>query len=154
MSHITASKGVVTELPMLQRAVARFGQLAWLEGKTTFTWFGRKVGETVEDEAKFRGIEEKDYGKCIHAIMVQGNPYEIGVTALADGSGYALSWDYWLHPDHSYTDINAIIGKDGELLMRAYGEEVMRDHAEQMGMTVIEAEDEDTFTLELQEVGQ
>lgn len=62
----------------------------FLEGKTTYKWYGRHVGDYPLPE----GIKKEDLGKCSHAILLPNCQYEIGVVKLDNGS-YTMLYDFW-----------------------------------------------------------
>lgn len=93
MSHITDVKLRIKDLTALAEAAPLLG-LEFREGQTTHKWYGRFVGDTTPPA----GLAQKDYGKCLHALALTGDPsaYEIGVVAALDGGeGYDLVVDSW-----------------------------------------------------------
>jgi len=86
-SHVARVEVDVRDLDALAVAAQRCG-LVLNRGQKTYRWFGEAVGD--------------DLGKCDHAIgvvnpvKVRGQlPYEIGVVARQDGTGYDLLWDFF-----------------------------------------------------------
>lgn len=96
MSHVATVELVIKNLNALKKACADCG-LEFMEGQTTYKWFGKWVNDYSGSNAAFKhGIKPEDYGKCTHAIRVKGNSqaYEIGVINKQDGS-FGLVWDFW-----------------------------------------------------------
>ena len=111
MSHISKIELEVNDLPTLKQACRRLG-LVFLEGQTTFKWWGHKDGE------------------CTHAIRVPGANYEIGV--IRTGKGFELQCDYYDR------NIGESIGNDGGLLKQAYAVERTKTEARRKGYSVTE----------------
>ena len=89
MSHIVTISTVITNLAALKAAALDLGAV-WNEGKTTYNWFGRSVG----DYPLPKGMTAAMLGKCEHAISLPGVNYEIGVVKLPD-STYTLAFDFY-----------------------------------------------------------
>lgn len=89
MSHVTKIAVSINDLESLKQAAHEMGGL-FIEGKTTYGWFGRHVGDYPLPE----GITKEQLGKCSHAIMLPGCQYEIGVVQMPDGN-YTLLYDFW-----------------------------------------------------------
>lgn len=62
----------------------------------THKWFGRWVNDYHGADAAYRTMDPKDFGKCDHAIAIEGdsNAYEIGLVKQKDGL-YELVYDNW-----------------------------------------------------------
>lgn len=102
------------------------------------------MNDYAEDDAAYKalGIDPKDYGKCLHAIGIEGNDeaYEIGVVKNPKG-GYALLWDFFdggnglMKYVHAASDkAKSGIGK----LQQAYAVEVAKKNARKQGFAVSE----------------
>lgn len=92
MSHITTGTPRIKNTPVdvlaLAAAVKEIG-LVFCANQQTHKWFGRFVG----DSPGITGVQQKDYGKCLHAIRLprteaetaayvknaEEQPYEIGL---------------------------------------------------------------------------
>ena len=89
MSHITTIKTEIRDLDALKGACAECG-VAFIEGQTTYQWFGESVGDYPLPE----GVTKEQLGKCSHAIRVPGVAYEIGVVQKPNGH-WTLAYDFW-----------------------------------------------------------
>lgn len=107
MSHLDSIAVTITDLNALKLAAKEFGAL-WVEGKKTFNWHGRYVGDTPMPE-NLKGIKP---GTCDHVIQLPGVNYEVGVVKLAAG-GYTLAHDYYEHSS---------CGHDGHKLVEKFGQ--------------------------------
>lgn len=146
MSHVISAKGIYEDLDILQIALKKFPQFQWREGQKTHVWFGEWVDDYRAADAAFKsGIKPEDYGKCDHAIHMNGVNYEIGVVKRADGLGYSLVWDFFSDGQR----ISDYIGQGGEKLLVAYEEEVLRQGAQRNGMMVNCTEEENFLRVEL-----
>lgn len=97
-----------------------------MEGKKKYAWFGKWVGDYSKEDAAYKlGIDPEDYGKCEHAIRVEGSSYEIGVMKRKDGNGYSLVWDFFA----TGRNINKVIGDGAEKLMTEYSREFINQFA-------------------------
>ena len=123
MSHITTVDVEIINLDALKRAAERCG-LEFREGKETFKWYGRHVG----DEPLPEGFSVEDMGKCEHAIGVRDNAqaYEIGVARSRTGSGWTLLFDFW----EGGFGLEERTGKECETLLQMYALEVAREEAQ------------------------
>lgn len=91
MSHITTIDIEITDLDALEAAVREMGA-QFLRGQTSYTWFGRSIG----DYPIPRGFTAADLGKCDHVIRLPGCQYEIGVVKNpAKPTTYTLLYDFW-----------------------------------------------------------
>ena len=134
MSHITKIGLQIKDLDALESACHRLG-LKLKRDQKTFKWFGRFVG----DSPGIAGVNPEDYGKCDHAISVEGNTnaYEIGLVRRADGKGYDMHWDTFCE---GYGLCKAV-GYDardtaGNKLKDWYAAEVARKQMRQQGFRV------------------
>lgn len=142
MSHVTASKCIITDLAILKKVIkTMFPELVWNENKKTYAWYGSfrddwgKQNEQLT--ARARGVDPSQYGKCEHSISLPGCRYEIGVTRRKDGEGYSLVWDVY----NEGAKISNYIGKDAEKLMAEYSKEYIREFAERNGFIMEETTD-------------
>jgi hypothetical protein len=98
VSHVAEVKLKVTDLDVLADACEKLG-LELVRGQTTYQWYGRWLNDWSSDRAAaFQGRDPETFGKCDHAIRVQGtapgSQYEIGLCARLDGKpGYDLVYD-------------------------------------------------------------
>jgi hypothetical protein len=137
MSHVSDIKVVVDDLDALAAAAARLGGELVL-GQKTYAWWGRWVGDTPLPD----GVSEADLGRCDHAIRFPGCTYEVGVTAIGDGT-YKLQFDYW-----SSGGLAARLGgADAPRLVQAYGIERGIAQARALGYPVIGEEVEADGTV-------
>ncbi len=93
MSHVVEVNLQITSLSALKTAAKRCG-LEFAEGKETYRWYGRHVGDYPLPD----GFKATDLGKCEHALRVpdKKNAYEIGVVKRRDGQpGYTLLYDFY-----------------------------------------------------------
>lgn len=139
MSHVATSSVVISDISILKRVInEKFPKLKWKEDQRTYRWFGQWVKDFHGDSAAYKhGIDPKDYGKCAHAIEVDGCIYDIGVVERPDGQGYSLVWDFYGHEQK----FNDAIGKDGALLMAEYSREFIMDYASRNGFIMNEYTD-------------
>ncbi len=118
MSHVANVDLEIDDLGSLKEAAKAIG-LEFMDGQTTFKWFGRFMNDyNGQNAAHLHGINPKDYGKCLHAIRIPGNDkaYEIGVIKNPNGKGFTLVWDFW----QKGFGLQDVIGKDGGLLKQSY----------------------------------
>jgi hypothetical protein len=149
ISHVVASGIIVTDLECLRGAVKKIKGLAWRENKKTYEWYGTWVGDYDQADAAFKlGIKPEDYGKCEHAIAVDGSEYEIGVIKRSDGTGYSLVWDFYGTGRY----IVEAIGDGGERLLVEYQRAFLQKFAHTEGMNLTMEENGNEITIEL-EVG-
>ena len=84
MSHFEINTELkVYSLICLERAAKALG-LQLNVGQETWKWYGKWVDDFHGETAAYKnGIETKDYGKCLHAIVDPLTPdgYEIGLVA-------------------------------------------------------------------------
>jgi hypothetical protein len=89
MSHVsTIIFEEVWELDTLKDMCTAEGW-TWLEGKKTYEWFGRHVGDYPIPE----GFTLQEIGHCNHAIKIPNAQYEIGV--VIKDKKISLLWDFW-----------------------------------------------------------
>lgn len=132
MSHVATVKLKVKSLPAL-RAACKALRLEFREGQQTYKWYGRWMNDYHGDDAAYQqGLKPEDYGKCLHALRMidHADGYEVGVVADPSGEpgSYVLVWDFW---DKRLLDA---IGRNGELLKRAYAEAAVREYAAKRGL--------------------
>lgn len=147
MSHVVSSAVIITDLACLKAAVKKMKGLHWREGQKTFKWYGRWVNDyDAADSAYKLGIDPKDYGKCEHAIAVDGSNYEIGLMKRKDGKGYSIVWDFYGTGRH----INAVVGDGAEKLLVEYQKEFISRFANTEGLNVTMEETSEEITMELE----
>jgi hypothetical protein len=139
MSHITKIDIEVTDLAALKAACRRLG-FVFVEGRKTYKWYGRLVGDAPLPE----GLSIEDLGRCDHAIGVPGAEYEIGVRAKI--GGFRLLWD-----SYQRGGLEQKVGKGAGLLKQAYGIEKAKIEARRKGYSVYESRKADgSITLKIQ----
>jgi hypothetical protein len=126
MSHVAEATVQVDDLGLLKAAIARLGW-TFVEGQTTYKWYGRWVGDYPLPE----GVSKDDLGKCEHAVKLPGVNYEIGVVRDAKG-GYRLRYDFWDRALH-----DAVGGPTGPKIAQAYGAEKVLAKARAMHKSVL-----------------
>ena len=116
---------------VLLKEAAKLLGMEFLEGQTTYRWYGRHVGDYSLPE----GFKASDLGKCEHAIGIPNDKkaYEIGVVKRRDGKeGYTLLWDFWA----GGYGLEAKVGKDGNKLKQSYAEIVAANALKKKGFKV------------------
>lgn len=104
MSHVVKVKTVIKSLSALKKAAERCG-LEFVEGKKTYKWFGRFVGDSPMPEnfcwtspatGKKYGDGPYELGKCDHVLRIPNSntAYEVGVYKTTDGN-HSITWDWW-----------------------------------------------------------
>ncbi len=132
MSHIESVNVVLTDLEAVKKACTRLG-VEFIEGKKTYGWFGRSVG----DYPLPVGMTVEELGKCDHVIHVPGVDYEVGLIANKDGKGYKLAYDFWGSARQG-GGLLAKFGKGVTKLVDAYSIEALRRVAQRKGYLVAE----------------
>lgn len=62
----------------------------------SYQWYGRDMRDYQgASSGVVAGMNPKEYGKCEHAIVVDGVQYEIGLVKLPGQDGYRLVYDTW-----------------------------------------------------------
>lgn len=154
MSHVRTSPVCIQPDPFaiacLKAAVGKIKGLHWKENQKTFKWYGSWVNDYDQADAAYKlGIDTKDYGKCEHAISVDGSGYEIGLMKRKDGKGYSIVWDFFGTGRH----IEEVIGKGAEKLLVAFDKEYVTRFANMENMNLTwneETKDEALFEMEVQ----
>lgn len=149
MSHVVAGKAVVTDLDCLEAVLKQFfPKLQLKRGQKTYKWFGQWVKDYHGEDAAYKnGIDPKDFGKCEHAITMEGCAYEIGLVKAPGKEGFTPIWDFW----GTGRQINEYIGKGGEKLMVHYGTEFCNRFAESIGGSAnTETDNEDERVIEIE----
>lgn len=142
MSHVATVDIEITSLDDLRAACQRLG-LEFVEGQTTYEWFGESVG----DYPLPAGIEAHELGTCLHAIRIPpakarevakrygDDPYEVGVIQRRDGKpGYTLLWDFF----HGGFGLQDYVGEGCAKLKQAYAVTAATRVARQQGFRVQE----------------
>ncbi len=130
MSHVATVDVHITDLAALKAACRSLG-LEFHEGKQTFRWYGRMVG----DYPLPPGFTPSDMGSCDHAIAVKNNPsaYEVGVVKRRDGKpGYLLMYDFWCDG----FGLEDAIGKGACKLRQQYAAHMAATQARRQGYRV------------------
>lgn len=137
MSHVVSIQTVISDLASLDKACQVLSQelgidLKLVRNQKTFKWYGKWVGDyNASDAAHQLGIKPEDYGKCEHAITMEGAQYEIGVVRNPNGKGYVLMYDFW--GGSGGGPIKKALRQDLGLLTQRYGVEVAKKVAKQRG---------------------
>ena len=150
MSHVVASGVIITDIDCLRAAVAKVMGLHWKENQKTWKWYGKWVNDYSAADAAYKlGIDTKDYGKCEHAISVNGSGYEIGIMKRKDGKGYSLVFDFF---GVNGRNIQKVVGDGCEKLMVEYQREYVTRFAnlENMNINWEESKGEVLFEMEVE----
>lgn len=137
MSHVSCVNVVIKDLDALRKVATDLG-LDFVEGQTTYKWFGKWVRDYHQDDAAYKhGIDPKNYGKCDHVIRIAGDDtaYEVGVVKHPDGS-YRVIWDFF-GPGQR---LCPFIGTKGERLLQGYAKEVAVQALAKKGYKEVSAE--------------
>lgn len=89
MSHVATCEVEIRDLSALRKACAELG-VEFVEGKKTYNWYGRHVG----DYPMPKGMTKEQLGKCDHVIRVKGVEYEVGVVKTG-ANKWTLAYDFW-----------------------------------------------------------
>ena len=133
MSHVATVDVHITDLAALKAACEVLG-LEFREGKQTFRWYGRVVG----DAPLPMGFTAAEMGQCEHAVGLYGqtdNPqaYEVGVVRRRDGKpGYTLMYDNW----NGGFGLEEKIGRAAGKLKQQYAAQVAANQARKQGYRV------------------
>lgn len=130
MSHVAKIELEIKDLDALKKAASMLG-LEFVEGQTTYHWYGHHVG----DYPLPTGFKASDLGKCEHAMRIPNkkSAYEIGVVKRKDGKpGYTLLWDFW---QNGY-GLKEKVGEDGNKLKQAYAEAVATKSLQKKGFKI------------------
>ena len=97
MSHVTTGGICVTSLDDVEAALAKFPGAELRRGQKTFEWFGRFLNDWDDPRAAVnQGFDCENFGKCEHAIHVDGVEYEVGLCKRANGEeGFDLVYDVY-----------------------------------------------------------
>lgn len=123
MSHVASCDLVIKNLDILKRVVKEMGG-TFVENKSTYKWYGKFLNDWNSERAAVRkGIDPKDYGKCVHVIRPPGwreGDYEVGVAA-AKGGGFQLIYDNY----STGAKIEKAFGADCDNLSQNYASELV-----------------------------
>lgn len=93
-----------------------------MRSQQSYKWYGTWVDDyDGADAANRHGIDPKDYGKCDHALVVDGDDeaYEIGVVASKTEPGsFQLVYDFY--GENKGQKLKRRIGGEGERLKQSY----------------------------------
>lgn len=133
MSHVVSSKGLITDLDCLEAVLAKhFPRMKLIRNQKTYKWYGQWVKDYHGSDAAYKnGIDPKSFGKCEHAIKLEGCGYEIGLVKVEGKDGYTAIWDFW----GEGRKLSDAMGTGAERLMVAYGQEFCQRFAESVGST-------------------
>jgi hypothetical protein len=130
MSHVAKIEIEIKDLAALKAAAEKLG-MEFVEGQTSYKWYGRSVGDTPLPA----GFSKYELGQCAHALRIAGNPaaYEIGVVKRKDGgAGFTLLWDSW----NGGYGLTEKVGAKAEKLKQGYAVEVATRAARRQGFRV------------------
>lgn len=129
---MTELKTKIRNLNALKSACEAIG-LEFVEGQTTFKWYGHHVG----DYPIPKGFGVSDMGKCEHALRVKGNTraYEIGVARSPDGDGWTLLYDFWAKGQ----GLMDVVGENCDRLVEEYTVATIEEQAIAEGWVVSRA---------------
>lgn len=146
MSHVAVVKVEINDLNSLEKACENLG-LELRRDQKTFKWFGRWVNDYHAQDAAYRQIDPKTFGKCEHAIGVKGNKnaYEIGVLKNKTGRGYTMIYDNW----QGGYGLEKAAGRGLTQLASAYTQEVTKKHMLMQGYTYGGAKTKQDGTIEM-----
>lgn len=142
MSHVVKISLEVKSLDALAAAAKALGGELVLNQKT-FKWFNTWVGNYHGQDAAYRFVDPKTFGKCTHAIKHPKCGYEIGVVQKEDGT-YILLADEW-----KTGGLVPIFGQGMQKLNQQYGAAVARKTMQRQGWRVTEQQDAKTGDLRL-----
>jgi hypothetical protein len=141
MSHVD-SFGKIADTPQavacLTAAAKSLGGV--LTKSDTYNWYGTHVGDHPLPE----GFAKEDMGKCIYKITFPGVHYEVGIARHPKRPGELV-----VIFDH-YADgkkIQALIGKQAEKLLHAYGVNAAMLWARSRGLSPVVKKNADGSTL-------
>jgi len=109
MSHIAAIDLVISDLPLVEAVITDLGGV--VVDQSTYTWYGRNVGDSRDAVFEALEIEGVTRGVCAKAFRPAGwkpGDYEGGIVRLPDGT-YRLVWDSW----STGRNLDAAFGKGG-----------------------------------------
>ena len=130
MSHVATIAVHITDLMALQFACEVLG-LEFVEGQTTFRWYGTHIGDYPLPE----GFTKEDMGRCDHAIRLPNRPnaYEVGVVRRRDGKpGFTLMVDFWM----GGFGLEERIGTEARLLKQQYAAQIALRQVRKQGFRV------------------
>jgi len=126
LSHISRIELEIRDLDSLKQACKRLG-FQFMENQEHYTWYGKWVGNQPLPD----GIDEKDLGKCTHAIHIPAAVFEIGI--VRKGNAYTLLWDSWIGGG-----LQKQIGNDAGVLKQAYAIESVKRESKRKGYRLTE----------------
>jgi len=126
LSHISRIELEIRDLQSLRDACEKLG-FYFMAGQKHYLWYGKWVGNQPLPD----NINEKDLGKCDHAIHVPAAVFEIGV--VKKDNGYILLWDSWIGGG-----LQKYIGKDAGILKQAYAVESVKRESRKKGYRLTE----------------
>ncbi len=153
MSHVATVDIKIKDLTALRQACEAAGG-KFHEGKKTYNWYGRWVGDTAFTREMFETVEEYErvlnmtagqqrehmtglLGRCHHAMSFPGANYEVGVVVQSNGE-FRLMFDYYYDGG-----LSRVLGGDKlPKLMQHYAVQKTHIEAEAQGFIV---EDERTL---------
>ena len=130
MSHVADVQFKARDLDALKAAVALIDGAHFMEGQRTHKWFGKFLNDWSNPRAAVNRVDPKTFGKCEHAIKLDGVDYEIGVVKAADGDGYDLIYDSW------GGQLEARLGVGLPMLKQVYTTELTRRELARQGKRV------------------
>lgn len=137
MSHISVGTVIIRDIECLRLAAHAMGA-DFLEGKTSYRWFGQYMGDTELPA----GMAKEDLGKCAHVIGLRGVNYEIGV--VRRGKDYILAYDFF--GEQGTHDGRKLLEKFGDKLCKLqqqYNRQCVLKQARSHGFMVQEKRQQD-----------
>ena len=122
MSHVVDIAIEIHDLNVIKAICKRAGW-EFIEGKKTYKWFGRFVG----DYPMPKGYTVDDLGKCEHAIKIPGVNYEIGLAKNKNGGGLRFMFDFY------DSQLKKAVGIEGNILKQLYAVEKTKLEASKRG---------------------
>ena len=126
MSHISKIELEIRDLESLKQACKKLG-FQFMENQNHYIWYGKWVGNQPLPD----GINEKDLGKCTHAIHVPAAVFEIGV--VQRGKSFILLWDSWIGGG-----LQKYIGTEAGILRQAYAIASVKKESRRKGYRITE----------------
>lgn len=94
MSHVADCDIHIKDLDALEQALKHIPGAHLMRGQKTHMWFGRFMNDWNSQNAAANRRDPETFGKCDHAIRLDGAEYEIGLCQEADGT-FTPVYDSW-----------------------------------------------------------
>ena len=135
MSHVVMIELRVKDLDALEEAAKELGAVLVRDQKT-YKWYGRWMNDFNGEDAAYRKVSPKDYGKCDHAVTHPKCQYEIGLIKQEDGAFLVIA-DEW-----GPGGLAPVFGKGMQKLKQRYGTAVAAKAMRRQGFMVKETADD------------